>query len=400
MGGCIHIFGTGKGVGKSVVANGLYRILHKSGFDVRLSRIDTRVQGGASPCCHNEHTIAIVEYSDIPPATDSDKNQDAAFLVTDNDRGDLYATTYGTIALLPPARKSAIKGLILNKWHGEAKDAATVSSRLQELTGIPVVCVVPFMNAWDTDTLNPWGTLPRPLEAAVIHLPEADLAEPAVLGLHPAFTIRIVEHPDKITDPDLVILPDAKNPAAALHWLRRICLDSALCSAMQSGTPIMGIGSGGGVLDAISVSTQRPAIKTTKRAAARSTPTSLESIPVTGRINTLTGIFSCLAGMEFSGRITTASSTTVTFSDPYFASIQVNGQSIPEGKVDGNMLATTIHGLFESAILRNKLAGELVFRKGLDENTSSAKADDRDDPVTSELKKVLAHMPAGKLSLR
>ena len=77
-------------------------------------------------------------------------------LVGDIDRGGVFAQLYGTAALLEPDERDRIKGLIINKFRGDLAILGSGISRIEELTGIKCVGVVPYSHADidDEDSLS------------------------------------------------------------------------------------------------------------------------------------------------------------------------------------------------------------------------------------------------------
>ena len=65
-------------------------------------------------------------------------------LVADIDRGGVFASIYGTVKLLPRQQQKRIKGIIINKFRGEKALLESGISMIEDLTGIPVVGVLPM----------------------------------------------------------------------------------------------------------------------------------------------------------------------------------------------------------------------------------------------------------------
>ena len=65
-------------------------------------------------------------------------------LVGDIDRGGVFASVYGSIALQTPEDKQLIKGIIINKFRGDMKLFDEGRRMMEELCGIPVLGVVPY----------------------------------------------------------------------------------------------------------------------------------------------------------------------------------------------------------------------------------------------------------------
>src|SRR5256886_1843010 len=66
-------------------------------------------------------------------------------LVGDVDRGGVFAALVGTLALLDPADRARVGGLIVNKLRGEGAILAPGLDELVARTGVPVLGVVPWL---------------------------------------------------------------------------------------------------------------------------------------------------------------------------------------------------------------------------------------------------------------
>ena len=155
-------------------------------------------------------------------------------LAGDIDRGGVFASLYGTVALLEAGERSMVKGTVINKFRGDAALLRPGLAMLEELTQIPVVGVVPWLelDLDDEDSLSPRLTSGRreaPLDVAVVRLPHiSNFTDFNALGRHPAVGLRYTDRPGDLGRPDLVILPGTKSTLADLAWLRRRGLDLSL----------------------------------------------------------------------------------------------------------------------------------------------------------------------------
>lgn len=66
-------------------------------------------------------------------------------LVADIDRGGVFASIYGTIMLQKPEQRNRIKGVIINKFRGKKELLQTGIERIEALTNVPVLGVMPYM---------------------------------------------------------------------------------------------------------------------------------------------------------------------------------------------------------------------------------------------------------------
>ena len=77
-------------------------------------------------------------------------------LAGDIDRGGVFAQLYGTVELLEPAERARIKGLVINKFRGDAAILKPGLTMLEEKTHLPVLGVVPYLRVdiEDEDSLS------------------------------------------------------------------------------------------------------------------------------------------------------------------------------------------------------------------------------------------------------
>ncbi|HJJ29924.1 MAG TPA: cobyric acid synthase [Methanocorpusculum sp.] len=67
-------------------------------------------------------------------------------IVGDIERGGVFASLYGTFGLFDEAAKNLVRGFIINRLSGDAKHLGIGPARLTELTGVPVLGVVPKLD--------------------------------------------------------------------------------------------------------------------------------------------------------------------------------------------------------------------------------------------------------------
>ena len=171
------------------------------------------------------------------------------YLIADIDRGGVFASVYGTLALLPPEERALIRGVIINKFRGDGRLFEQGRRQLEDLTGTPVVGVLPYyrdihIEEEDSVALEQKPHLHRPgaFNIAVIRLPHlANFTDFTWLektaSLHVFYTID----PAELSYAQMIVLPGSKNTISDLLFLRERGLDQALLQAEAAGLIVVGI---------------------------------------------------------------------------------------------------------------------------------------------------------------
>ena len=168
-------------------------------------------------------------------------------LAGDIDPGGVFAQLYGTVKLLEPGQRSRIKGLVINKFRGDVSLLEPGLKTLEEMLGIPVIGVLPWMDLdlEEEDSLSPdlaRRNHTRPVDIAVIRFPRiSNFTDLDPLILHPLLGVRYVREERELGAPDLIILPGTKSTLADLRWLRESSLADRILDAAKGGTHILGI---------------------------------------------------------------------------------------------------------------------------------------------------------------
>ena len=168
-------------------------------------------------------------------------------LVGDIDRGGVFAQLYGTVALLEPDERARIKGTVVNKFRGDVSILEPGIKQLEELCGVPVAGVVPYLHVDidDEDSLterfNSSG-LRKLIDVAVIRLPRiSNFTDFSPFERYENVSLRYVGKTEDLKDPDLIILPGTKSTIADLLWLRQSGLEASILKAASNGVPVFGV---------------------------------------------------------------------------------------------------------------------------------------------------------------
>ena len=201
-----------------------------------------------------------------------------AIVVGDIDRGGVFAHLYGTVALLPNPLRECVKGFIVNKFRGDPGLLLSGFEDLLHRTGVPTLGVLPMLQGMALDAEDSLGiaggwsaslqaspsgdtsTHKGPegvpydegllgesaldgalLDVAVVRLPfVSNITDIDALAAEPGVSVRLVEYPKALGDPDLIVLPGTKSTVGDLDWLRRSGMATAIDAiARRPGGPVV-----------------------------------------------------------------------------------------------------------------------------------------------------------------
>jgi adenosylcobyric acid synthase len=166
-------------------------------------------------------------------------------LVGDIERGGVFASLYGTLALLPEEDRKLVKGIIINKFRGDPALLTPGIEALEKMTGVPVLGIIPYEylsipseDSVSIDDKRSSGLLD--IDIAVVRLPLISNFtdfEP----LERAARVRYVPLDGELGKPDLIILPGTKNTVNDLKALSASSLSGEIKALAAVGVPVIGI---------------------------------------------------------------------------------------------------------------------------------------------------------------
>lgn len=173
----------------------------------------------------------------------------ATFLVADIDRGGVFGSVYGTIALLKPEERKLIKGIIINKFRGDASLFEEGRKMIEELTNVPVVGVIPWfrdIRIEEEDSvvldMKKNGFKENIINVAIVLLKRmSNFTDFDVLDMDPRFNPYYTHHTSDLEKADIIILPGTKNTISDLQFLKQSGMADAVVKAYKNGKKVIGI---------------------------------------------------------------------------------------------------------------------------------------------------------------
>ena len=176
-------------------------------------------------------------------------------LVGDIDRGGVFASVYGSIALQTPEDRKRIKGIIINKFRGDLRLFDDGRRMLEELCGIPVLGVIPYykdIHIEEEDSvalgkkvgsqLSTVNRQPSTVSVAVVLLRHlSNFTDFNVLERDPRVHLFYTNNTEDLLKSDIIIIPGSKSTINDLYELRRNGAAQAIIRAHRQGTTVMGI---------------------------------------------------------------------------------------------------------------------------------------------------------------
>ena len=303
--------------------------------------------------------------------------QSPVLLVGDIDRGGVFAQVYGTIALLDEDERRYVKGIVINKFRGDKSILTPGLSKLEDLTGVPVVGVVPYMNLDidDEDSLSErlHRTHADLIDIAVIRLPKiSNFTDFRIFESMEGVSVRYVRNTHDFGTPDMVIIPGTKNTMADMLWLRESGMEAKISRYAAQGGVVFGICGGyqilgesisdphntehGGIMRGMGLLPVRTVFSEQK------TRTRTEG--VFGEVG---GILHTLSHKSFSGYEIHMGETETQKPLAQITDI-ISKETKPDGCREGNIYGTYVHGVFDDEEIAGAVIKALAEKKGVDLN--------------------------------
>ena len=298
-------------------------------------------------------------------------------LAGDIDRGGVFASLYGTVKLLEPEEQDRIKGLIINKFRGDVEILRPGLTTLEELTGKPVLGVVPMLDVDidDEDSLSSkltGGERVGRLDIAVIRLPRlSNFTDFNPLERMEGVTVRYVRSPGELGRPDLILLPGTKSTMDDLKWMRQNGLEALVLKHAARGGAVVGICGGYQMLGRV-LSDPDGVESGGTMAGMGLLPTETIFLGektrtrVDGAFRGGAGLFTALNGVPFHGyEIHMGETAYLEDAVPLSRLTCLDREEKLDGAARGNVWGSYVHGIFDSGAFAQALVNALLSAKGL-----------------------------------
>ena len=213
-------------------------------FDRLAARYNPIVMEGAGSI--SEINLRDTDLVNLPMARHAEAD---VILVGDIDRGGVFASVYGSIALQQAEDRQRIKGIIINKFRGDMRLFDEGRRMMEDICGVPVLGVVPYFNNIHIEeedsvaiTKHQGHVKGEGLQIAVVLLRHlSNYTDFDALEQDPRVNLFYTNNTDDIMKADIIILPGSKSTLHDLYELRRNGVAQAIVRAHRNGASVLGI---------------------------------------------------------------------------------------------------------------------------------------------------------------
>jgi adenosylcobyric acid synthase len=294
----------------------------------------------------------------------------ACMLVTDIDRGGVFASLVGTFALLEPDERARFGGFLINKFRGDVSLFTPGVDYLEKRLSRPCLGVIPYLRdhgiddedsvSLDRRAMRPSSSDENELRVCVVGLPYlSNFTDFTALESVPGVVVYYTRKPEEARAADALVLPGSKNTIPDLLWLRENGWEERVRAHVAAGKPLVGICGGFQMLGR--------EIRDPHRAES-----DIESVPGLGLLDAFTILADEKITRQATARLLAPSRFTQDAAGPVFSGYEIHlgetslgartqplfqltrlgdVESRNDGAIneDGTILGTYLHGLFDSS---------------------------------------------------
>lgn len=319
-------------------------------------------------------------------------------LVADIDRGGVFASIYGTIMLLKEEDRKRIKGIIINKFRGNAEVLKSGFEIIENLTGVPTIGVLPYENIdlEDEDSISDKYKAYKmnfenhnKIKISVIKLKHiSNVTDIDALSINEDVEIKFISERSQLGNEDMILIPGSKNTIDDLKCLKETGIAEEIIKNSTRDIIIFGICGGFQILgkkvkdpyhiegdieelsglELIDIDTVMEKEKT--------------MIQYSGKMKVKNGILKSLNNKEIKGYeihqgLSIGNEENLTFDE---RTIFIN---------KNNIIATYLHGIFDNKDFTDVLLNSIRLKKGLKEVKSSMSYQEYKEAQFDKLEKLV-----------
>lgn len=210
-----------------------------------------------------DYEVVIVEGAGSPAEINLRKNDIAnmgfarmfdvpVLVVGDIDRGGIYASFYGTYALLTKKERQLLKGFLINKFRGDATLLDYANAFLERKTKIPILGVIPYfidISLPDEDGVvlsdmkySKNSGSKEQIRIRILKTPRiSNFTDFAPLFMEEDIDVAYVSSVDDAKDAHVIILPGSKNTVEDLLFIKKNGFEDFLKIFVKKGGFLVGI---------------------------------------------------------------------------------------------------------------------------------------------------------------
>ncbi len=298
-------------------------------------------------------------------------------LIGDINPGGVFASLYGTVKLLDEEEQRRIKGIVINKFRGDVKILEPGLKMMEDLLGIPVIGIIPWMDIDIEDEDSVTERFSRSggggqIRVAIVRLPHiSNFTDFNLLGSEADVSVSYAVRASELKDADIIILPGTKNTIEDLNWLKQHGLADEIIRHSRKGGMVIGICGGYQMLGHTLYDPLHTESRIPEMAGLGLLDFSVSfrpektTVQASGMIDCREGWMQALNGLLLDGY--EIHSGVNTFGKDCVPFLRLNGREEIDGAVNrqGNVIGSYLHGIFDTGSFWRALVNRIREEKGM-----------------------------------